>query len=275
MRREIENKLLNCKSLPEFITMFFGLGAQEKTSIFMQDVPIQRGKCFYRIRRTAGIKNPYDPKAWEPVPKEFAKQERFNEVAESVLYVASDTVALEREVNLKEGEEYYLAKYVCINDFKVGSFLGTHNQVNTLIHKIAMAVSSPEKLSDTEKSLIDDYYEVTKGKNLSGISIDMLASLYIHKMLPHLYETTNRFAKLVLQKNECGIRYSSVYTPLELSGAPNIITLDGIDSGNYMLTQKGFENIKLVSVEKKCVDKLLVLDEIISIFAEEERHRLI
>lgn len=275
MRREIEYRLLNCKSLSEFISMFFGLGAQEKASIFTQNVPVKKGDYFYRIRRTGGIKNPHDPKEWEPVPKALAKQERFNENSESVLYVASNSDILEREVRLKEGEEYYLAKYVCINDFKVGSFLGTNNQVNTLIHKIAMAVSSSKDLSDTENALIDGYYEVAKGKSLLDISVDILAPLYIHNMLPQLYDTTNRLAKIVLHKNECGIRYSSVYFPIEFSGAPQIITFDGIEYGNYMLTHKGFENIELVSVEKKCADKLFALDDMISIFAEEERRKLL
>ena len=48
---------------------------------------------------------------------------------------------------------------------------------------------------------------------------------------------------------------SSVYAPIELSGEPQIVTLDGTETGNYVLTQKGYENISLTSVEKKVCGK--------------------
>ena len=270
MNREIEQKLLMCKSLPEFVTMFFGLGMSEKLSIFTEEVTIAQGTNLYRIRRADGIKDIDDPKEWGPVPMEFAKQGRFNGNAESVLYVASAPDTLEREVRLNEGDEYCLAKYVCDKAFKVGSFLGVNNQVNTLIHKITMAVAGSEDLTEKENALIDEYYEGVKDKNLFELSVDMLASLYIYKKLPRLYDTTNKLSKLILKKYEYGIRYSSVYAPIELSGAPQIVTLDGTEYGNYVLTPKGSEHIKLVSVEKKTVSKIQGLETMISVFAKDE-----
>lgn len=166
MTKENESRLLSCKNLPEFVTMFFGLGMHEKLSIFSEEITIPKGTHFFRIRRIEGIKDADDPKEWGPVPKELAKQGRFNGAFESVLYVASSPDMLEREVRLKEGEEYYLAKYVCNTAFKVGSFLGVNNQVNTLIHKIAMAVSESEDLTAEENALIDEYYKTAKGMNL-------------------------------------------------------------------------------------------------------------
>ena len=268
MTKENESRLLSCKSLPEFVTMFFGLGMHEKLSIFSEEITIPKGTHFFRIRRIEGIKDADDPKEWGPVPKELAKQGRFNGAFESVLYVASSTDMLEREVRLKEGEEYYLAKYVCNTAFKVGSFLGVNNQVNTLIHKIAMAVSESEDLTAEENALIDEYYKTAKGMNLFDLSLDPLASLYIHKMLPRLYDMTNKFAKLILKKNEFGIRYSSVYAPIELSGAPVILTLAGTEYGNYVLTQKGYEQITLVSAEKKVCGKTKGLELVIETFSK-------
>ncbi len=251
--------------------MFFGLGMSEKLSIFTEEISITKGTNLYRIRRVDGIKDPYDQKEWGPVPKAYAKQGRFNENGESVLYVASAPDTLEWEVRLKEGEEYYLAKYVCNDEFKVGSFLGINNLVNTLIHKITMAVSDSEELKEEENALIDEYYEWAKNKNLFDISVDVLATLYIHKMLPNLYNTTNKLAKLVLKKNEYGIRYSSVYAPIELSGKSKIVTLDGKEYGNYVLTQKGYEHIELVSVEKKVCGETKGLEIMIETFIEAER----
>ena len=148
--------------------------------------------------------------------------------------------------------------------------MGINNQVNTLIHKITMAVAGSEDMTDFENKLIDEYYDKAKDKDLFDLSLDMLASLYIYKLLPKLYDSTNKFAKLVLKKNEFGIRYSSVYAPIELSGAPQILTLDGTETGNYVLTPKGYENISLTSVEKKVCGKPMELDHMIKIFAEAE-----
>ena len=248
--------------------MFMGLSMRDKLSVFTEDVPVTKGKKFYRIRKIGGIKDPSNPKEWAPVPVQSAKQGRFNEKGKSVLYVASDTFALEREVRLHEGDEYYLAMYTCKNSFKVGSFLGVYNQVNTLIHKITMAVSGPNDMTDAENKLMAEYYEKATDKDLFELSVDMLASLYIYKMFPKLYNTTNKLAKLVLKKNECGIRYSSVFAPIELSGAPQIVTLDGTETGNYVLTQKGYENISLTSVEKKVCGKPMELDLLIKTIAE-------
>lgn len=271
MTQEMEYRLLNCKSLSEFLTMFFGLSMNYKLGIFTEEVAIKKGTEFYRIRKIDSKKNPNDPKEWEPVPERFAKQGRFNENGESVLYVASSPDTLEREVRLKESDEYYLAKYVVKDSFKVGSFLGVNNQVNTLIHKIAMSVAGTDDMTETEVKMMDIYYERAKNKTLFDLSTDMLASLYIYRMIPHLYDVTNRLGKLALMKNDNGIRYSSVYVPFELSGAPQIITLDGVEYGNYVLTRKGYNNIELTSVEKKVAGKQQTLDLMITEFLRADK----
>ncbi len=271
MKQEMEYRLLSCKSLSEFLTMFFGLTMNHKLSVFSEEVYIKKGTALYRIRQIDDEKNPNDPKEWEPVPVKYAKQGRFNEKGESVLYVASAPDVLEREVRLKENDKYYLAKYVCKESFKVGSFLGVNNQVNTLIHKIAMSISGSDDLTDNERILMDEYYEWAQNKSLFDLSVDMLASLYIYRMIPNLYDVTNRLGKLVLKKNDNGIRYSSVYVPFELSGAPQIITFDGMEYGNYALTQKGYTNIELASVEKKIAGKQQGLELMITEFSKAER----
>ena len=275
MTPEMEYRLLSCKSLSEFLTMFFGLTMNYKLSIFTEEVTITKGAEFYRIRRADNIKNPNDPREWEPVPVRFANQGRFNEKGESVLYVASAPDFLEREVRLNENKEYYLATYVCKQPFKVGTFLGINNQVNTLIHRIAMSISGIDDLTENEKVLIDEYYVLAKNKTLFELSIDMLASLYIHRKIPDLYDVTNRLGKLVLKKNDNGIRYSSVFVPFELSGASQIITLDGIKYGNYVLTQKGYRNIELVSVEEKIAGKQHGLELMIKEFSKAEKNEYI
>lgn len=268
MTQEMEYRLLSCKSLSEFLTMFFGLTMNHKLSVFSEEVYIEKGTALYRIRQIDDEKNPNDPKEWEPVPVKYAKQGRFNEKGESVLYVASAPDVLEREVRLKENDKYYLAKYVCKESFKVGSFLGVNNQVNTLIHKIAMSVAGSDDMTETEEELMDEYYKWAKNKSLFDLSVDMLASLYIYRMIPDLYDVTNRFGKLVLKKNDNGIRYSSVFVPFELSGTPQIVTLDGMEYGNYVLTQKGYKNIELSSVEKKAAGKQQTLDLMIAEFSK-------
>ena len=268
MMQEMEYRLLSCKSLSEFLTMFYGLTMNSKMSDFTQDVTIAKGTEFYRIRQIDDGKNPNNPREWEPVPVRFAKQGRFNETGESVLYVASTPDYLEREVRLKENEAYYLAKYVCKESFKVGSFLGVNNWVNMLMHKIAMSISGADDLYDGEKELMDEYYETVKNESLYDLSVDMLASLYIYRMIPDLYAVTNRLGKLVLKNNDSGIRYSSVYVPFELSGAPQILTFDGVEYGNYAFTQKGYKNIELVSVEKRTAGKQQGLELMIKEFSK-------
>ena len=268
----MEYRLLSCKSIPEFLAMFFGLGMKEKLSVFREEVTITKGTNLYRIRKLREDKNPNDPKEWGPVPKEYSiNQGRFNAIGESVLYVGSDPNFLEREVRLKENEEYYLGKYICQNTFNVGSFLCVNSQVNTLIHKIVMSISDSKDLTEKENELIDEYFAWAKQRSLLEISTDMLASLYIHKLLPNLYDYTNKLGKLVFRKNDNGIRYSSVFAPLELSGAHEIVTLDGAEFGNYVLTQKGYGNIEFVYAEKKVCTNIMGLETMVEVLSEAEK----
>ena len=60
MSPEMERKLLSCKNLSEFLTMFFGLTMNYKLSIFSEEVTIAKGAEFYRIRQ---IDDKNDPKS--------------------------------------------------------------------------------------------------------------------------------------------------------------------------------------------------------------------
>ena len=272
MTEERECRLMRCNSISEFLTMFFGLGKKEKQSVFSDRMIIKKGTEFFRVRRVEGFNNLniFDEREWGPVPVKYAKQGRFNADGQSVLYLASSPEYLGREVWLKEGEEYYLAHYICVKSFCVGTFFSIDNCVNTLMHKIAMSVATDEDLTLHEKMLVDDYYNKGHFGTLYDIAINPLSSFFLHRMIDNFYDVTNRLGQIVMGKEECGIRYSSVYVPIELSGGNQIITLDGVEYGNYVLTEKGYENIKLHSVEKKKYKTSEDLSTLIEVFIEEE-----
>lgn len=270
MTEEMEKRLYNCQSISELLTMYFGLGMKVKQSIFNEEIDIIEGDEFYRIRRVEGFNNPNfkDVKEWGPVPKQFAKQSRFNQNGESVLYVASTPDFLEREVRLKEGEDYYLAKYRCKKAFTVGTLFGYTNLINSLLFKIAMSIAGPEELSEKENRLIEEYYNIVKDKCFREFSLTLLSPLYMHKKLPNLYEITNKIGKIITQKYDCGFRYSSVYCPLEYSGGRKVLTINGTDYGNYVLTPKGCECIELVDVERKKCKQIKSLEVMIEEFSK-------
>lgn len=253
------------------LTMYFGLGMKEKLSIFNEEISITEGTEFYRIRKVDGFKNPdYTAlKEWGPVPKEYAKQGRFNGKGESVLYVASAPDFLEREVRIKEGEEYFLAKYKCKKAFKVGTLFGYNNLINTQLFRIAMSVAGPEDLNEKENYLIEKYYEKIKDKTWQEQTRTLLSPLYIHKILPNLYDTTNKIGRIIRQKYECGFRFFSVYFPIEFSGGSQVLTFNGTQYGNYVLTPKGCENIELVDVERKKCEHILSCEIFIEEFSKE------
>ena len=273
MRKNIEEKLLNCKNLKEFADMFLGLPYQEKLSIFNKDLTIPKGMMFYRIRRKDSFKNPNinDSKEWEPVPADIAPKGRFNREKESVIYVASSPDILERELNIKKNEKYYLAKYVCQKGFTVGTTLGNTGLVNTLIHKILMSVCDSGDFTESENQLIDTYFNSHGSIVPNTIWQDMLSPLYIHKLIPDLYDVTNKIGKLIISKYENGFRYSSAYhSPLEFSGGLQIFTLDGVEYGNFIFTHTGFSNIKFISAEEKICTSPTSLDVMIQTISEEQ-----
>jgi len=103
------------------------------------------------------------------------------------------------------------------------------------------------------------------------MAIDMLSSLYLYRYFPKkFYDVTNKIGKIVLKKNDNGIRYSSVYIPIEWSGAPVMITLDGVKFGNYALTSKGCVNIEFVSSEKRICSPKHGLEDWIEMYAKAE-----
>lgn len=272
MRKELEEKLLNCNSIFEFITMYFGLSYQEKISIFTEELTIPNGTEFYRIRKKHGFNNTNrnDPKEWAPVPSNIARQGRFNSNKQSILYVASSQDFLEREVGLNVNEEYYLGKYVCRKSFKVGTTLCKNSFVNSIIHKLAMSVQNKDSFTDLENNLVEDYYKKQVSIRPNDMWKDMLSPFYNYKLLSNIYDMTNKIGKLLISKYENGFRYASVFqSPMELSGGPSIITFDGKEYGNYAITEKGYSNIEFISAEEKKCSKILDLSLMIKTFSEE------
>ena len=273
MRDILEKQLLNCKTLYEFTNMYLGLSYQDKLSIFSEEINIPEGAEFYRVRKRAGFNNSNinDPTEWAPVPSEIASQGRFNKKHESVIYLASSPNILERELNIQENEDYLLAKYKCKKSFTVGSTLGRNSLVNAIIHKIVMSVHDPDDFYESENKLIDAHYN-SYGKIMPNtIWKDVLSPFYIHRLLPNLYDITNKIGKLIMSKYEDGFRYSSVYNaPIEFSGGPLIITFDGKEYGNYVFTHKGFSNLELITpIEEKTCREPLKLDVMIQTISEE------
>ncbi len=163
----------------------------------------------------------------------------------------------------------YLAKYRCKKAFKVGSLFGYNNLTNALLFKIAMSVAGPEELNEIENNLIDQYYDRVRDKPWEEQTRTLLSPLYMHKILPNLYDTTNKLGRIIRQKYDCGFRYSSVYFPIEYSGGSQVLTLNGTRYGNYVLSPKGCENIELVDVERKTCGQIQSLEILIKEFAKE------
>ena len=268
MNRENENKLLKCKSLNEFSTMFFGYGINEQLSIFDESMTIKAGMSLYRARKDDGKTNFYDSNQWTMPPAEYVKQGRLNEKNKPVLYVASDEYLCGREIGLKDGDKYYLARYKCEKDISVGTLFCRHSMVNTIFHRIVMAVKT-ENLTENERIVLRKYNVGECKISVQEILNDYLSVFYIDRLTKNLYDVTNKIGHLILRNNENGIRYSSVFEPIELSGGNAILTLDGEKHGNYALTEQGVKNIRLESIEEREYKQEHDLSLMIEVFAQE------
>lgn len=268
MDREKENKLLKCKSLNEFSAMFFGYGIKEQLSIFDESMTIKAGMSLYRARKDDGKTNFYDPKQWTMPPAEYVKQGRLNEKNKPVLYVTSDEYLCGREIGLKDGDKYYLARYKCEKDFPVGTLFCSHSVINTILHRIVMAVKT-ENLTENEKTILHKYHIGEYKTSVQEILNDYLSVFYIDRLIKNLYDVTNKIGCLILRNNGNGIRYSSVFEPIELSGWNAILTLDGEEHGNFALTEQGIKNIRFESVEERKYKQEHDLSLMIEVFAQE------
>lgn len=268
MRIENEERLRNSKTVEQFLNTFLDLSAKEKRSILGTEVMVPQSTIFYRVRSCSSFaagQNPQDPAQWTPPPQQ--KRERFNKEGENVLYVAKDPFVLGREVNLSEGEEFYLAKYICKKPFNVGSLVCQNSFAGFVIHKIAMAIHGTDSLTEAEQNLLKKYRGNVKEREFLDIACDMMSHFYLHELIPDLYDITNNLAQIVLLQKPCGIRYASAYSPFEVSGAEQIITFNGLDDGNYALTEMGYKNIEFIYAEKK-INKHFDMSEIIKQFGE-------
>ena len=98
---------------------------------------------------------------------------------------------------------------------------------------------------------------------------DYLSVFYIDRLIKNLYDVTNKIGRLILRNNGNGIRYSSAFEPIELSGCNTILTLDGIEHGNFALTEQGIKNIRFESVEERKYKQEYDLSLMIEVFAQE------
>ena len=272
LKQELEERLLQSKTVAEFLTTFFGLSKKVQIEAFPEKIMVDEGTTFFRVRKADSFcGDPYEFSQWEPTPMQYSKLNRFNEAGESVLYVASQPDFLEREVGIRPGENYYLAEYTCVRSFHVGSLLNRNSIINMVLHKIAMSISSSDELLDKEIFLVDEYFESVQHASILDLAKDLLSSLYMHRLIPdELYKYTNKIGKIILMSNKNGFRYSSVYAPIEVSGMTNIFTLGGEKYGNYVLTQAGFANIKLKSVKMKKCKRIGSLEILIKEFTKAE-----
>ena len=237
MNSKYERQLLQCEDLSTFFAMFFGLSKKEQNTIFKNDFTITKGNTLYRVRKDDGKTDFHSSEAWLPPPTDKISKGRFNEKNEPILYVSSVSDWLEREVSLKQGEPYYLATYICIESFKVGTLLSANNIIGDILHCVVRSVESSACLTDDELS------EFNKIKSLRitprNIILNLKAPFFIHKEIKDLYDITNKIGKLVLSNNKNGIRYSSAFDPFELTGGGTVFTLDGLQRANFALTEEG------------------------------------
>ena len=248
--------------------MFFGYGINERLSIFDESMTIKTGRFLYRARKEDGKTNFYDSKQWTMPPNKYVKQGRLNEEYKPILYVASDEYLCGREIGLKDGDKYYLARYKCEKDFSVGTLFCRHSMVNTILHRVVMAVKT-ENLTENERITIQKYHIGEDKISIQEILNDYLSVFYIDRLIENLYDVTNRIGHLILRNNENGIRYSSAFEPIELSGCNTILTLDGEEHGNYALTEQGIKNIRVESVEERIYKQEHDLSLMIEVFAQE------
>lgn len=66
-----------------------------------------------------------------------------------------------------------------------------------------------------------------------------------------MYDITNKISDLIISRYECGFRYCSCYVPIEMSGGPQVLTLDGEKEGNYALTNAGIKNLEWLGAERR------------------------
>lgn len=74
MERRFEKQLLQCKSLDEFVTMFFGLSKQQQMSVLGDEIRIPKGTRLYRARKYEGTPLTHENDWWLP-PTDKVKKE--------------------------------------------------------------------------------------------------------------------------------------------------------------------------------------------------------
>lgn len=248
MRDEIIKKLMNTNSLDEFFVMFFGLSFKDKQTAVGDEFVIPEGTILYRARKDNGVDLINESDWWMP-PEKYVSRGRFNRDRKPILYLSTMDFVLPREIGLNVDDSYYLSKYRVKNSFSVGSLLKTDDIVNYILHKVAIAIEDDSKLTSEERKHILPIMDKLKPWDILN---DFTSSFYLyHHLKSNLYDITNKIVNLVLSENSCGIRYCSCYVPVEMSGGPQILTLDGEINGNYALTNEGIKHLEWLGSEKR------------------------
>ena len=248
MHKEIIEKLINANSLDEFFIMFFGLSYKEKQDALGNEFIVPKGTILYRARKDKGVALVNENDWWMP-PKNNVSKGRFNSERKPILYLSTMEFVLPREIGLNINDAYYLSSYRVKNSFSVGSLLKTDDIVNNILHKVAIAIEDDSKLTSEERQLISSTINKIKPCDIVN---DLMSPFYLyHYLRNNLYDITNKIVGLVLGKNPCGIRYCSCYNPIEMSGGPQILTLDGKVEGNYAITDEGIKNLEWIGSEKR------------------------
>lgn len=263
--------LLKQPNIKSFVSAYLGLPLEYRKSIFSNRQLIKRGTVFYRVRKEDHESDFYNPDAWEAPPNIFQKDGRFYLKDDRILYLGSDTLALEAEMRMNIGEEYWLGIYEAVSDFYVANMLTTNNLVANLLHKIMMS-QKVDSLFDEEKRLLSC---LDIRDDLLSVASDYLAPLYIDSKLGKgnsIYHYTQRIAEPIFAKNNMGIRYCSCHEPFESSGFATAITLDGEKNGLFALTSLGAKNVRFLKSEKRVCKTNLNLEAFIKTAFDNNRY---
>lgn len=191
---------------------------------------IPKGTHLYRIRQYEDGKDFSNPIEWEPSP--FKRQNRCNHEGETALYLGSTKEICILETYIKQNCKYVLAEYEVISDIEVGGFIYS-NLENDSKWKILAGdlfnafLIAPNRTPDNIDlfNLIDSKYNDTDFSNIRVKDINITKTLFsIPLRIAHInkldkyYNITNQLCDIIKHKTPKGIRYSSCYIPVEITG---------------------------------------------------------
>ena len=269
--REYRSKLLHCKNIEEFLSMFFGLPLEFKKKVLSGNYTIPKGTILYRIMRDEGT-DYSEEKFWFCKDWKSRNNGRFHMKGDFVLYVGKEEDVLIRECKLNKGDAYWIATYMVNKDFDVSSLLGNNNIILYFLHQVCMSIKEKDYLQENEYKMVENYLcKYSKNVDLSKVikNKDILLPLYLYKELKRpLYEITYKIGNILLTTNKNGIRYASAYKPFELSGSIRSVTMCGEEYANFMLTKEGEKYLDFIDAKLKKVEDKLDISNVIEAFID-------